>query len=169
MEPNAYVSSLSAPLARAAALLNSRVSAGTLPPVARLCLWSSVVSHLMERFCEGLSRVKKCSVPGRGLMSLDVGHAYARAMNLCPVPALVLPRDKAYVDAYVSAFYYDSEVDVLQWVAQHKALYPLRVARAVLLHGGVAAGLKKKQLKDCVAAIEGLYELPAAGDAGDAR
>ena len=165
MEPNAYVVSLSAPLARAAALLNSRVSAGTLPPVARLCLWSSIVSHLMERFSEGFSRVKKCSVPGRGLMSLDVGHAYARAMNQCPVPALVLPRDKAYVDAYVSAFYFDAETDVLQWVAKNKALYPLRLARAVVLNG-IGGALKKKQLKDVLAAIDAMYELPPLGGGG---
>lgn len=163
MEPNAYVASLSAPLARAAALLNARVASGSLPPASRLCLWSSVVSHLMERFCEGFSRVRKCSVPGRGLMSLDVGHAYARAMGLCPVPTLVLPRDKAYVDTYVSAYYYNSEVDVLEWVAKNKALFPLRMARAIV-DNGIGSSLKKKQLKDVITTVQCFYEEPAPPD-----
>ena len=167
MEPSRYVESLSAPLARAAALLNSRVASGALPPVARLCLWSSVVSHLMERFCEAFARVKRCSVEGRGLMKLDVGHVYARAMNACPVPALLLPRDKGHVDGFLNTAYFDGETDVLQWVAANRAAYPLRVARAVVLNGSLAASLKKKQLKDVLAAIDGMYELPAPGAAAD--
>lgn len=114
----------------------------------------------MERFTEGFSRVKKCSVPGRGLMSLDVGHAFARAMSLVTIPTILLPRDKAYADSYISAYYFDSEADVLQWVTKNKGLYPLRQVRAIITNG-VGHTLKKKQMKDALTAIDAMYELPA--------
>jgi hypothetical protein len=162
MEPNAYVTSLQGPLTRAASLLNMRVKAGSLPAAARVSIWSCVVSHLMDRFADGVARVRKCTVPGRGLMTLDVGHAYSFAMKQCPVPSLALARDKAYVDAYVSAYYFDSETDLLQWIAKNKAAYSLRLTRAMVVHG-IAASLKKKQLKDVVAAVEAMYLVPTEG------
>ena len=114
-----YVAAVYAPaLSRAAALLSDRVKAGTLPPVARLALWGSLLAHLAERFVEGVSRVKKCSVPGRGLMMLDSGALWDATARASPLLPGCLARDKGHVDGYVSAFYFEAEADVLNWVAQ---------------------------------------------------
>jgi hypothetical protein len=92
-------------LSRATALLNERVRSGALPAVARVGGWSAIVSHMMDRFVEGYSRVRKCSVPGRGLMSLDVGTVYATCAKVGPIVPACLARDKGHVDTYVAAFY----------------------------------------------------------------
>jgi hypothetical protein len=97
MEPSKYTSDFSTVLNRAGALLAERVAAGALPPISRLGVWCAIVSHVIERFVEGVSRVKKCSVPGRGLMSLDVGTIYAAAAKASAVLPGCLARDKVRV------------------------------------------------------------------------
>jgi len=163
MEPSKYTADFLPHLTRAAALLSERVAAGALPAVSRLGVWSAIVSHVVERFVEGVSRVKKCSVPGRGLMSLDFGTLYAAAARAGPVVPGCLSRDKAHADGYVAAFYFDAEADLLAWVAAHRAAYPLRHARALLLHG-IGGALKKKPLRDALVAIEALYCIPLDDD-----
>lgn len=158
-EANAYVPAFNAGLDRAAKVLNDRVASGSLPGVSRLGLWSAIVSHSMERVVEGISIVKKCSVPGRGLMALDAGTIYAAAAKLGPALPRFLPRDKGHVDAYVSAFYYSNEDDLLTWMYDHKAHYPLRHMRA-LLANGIGPSLKKAKLKDVTTALEAMYLAP---------
>lgn len=135
--------------------------------MSRVGVWSCVVNHMMERFVEAFSRVKKCTVPGRGLMTLDVGQLYSRAIKIGPVPPGALIHDKAYADGYIAAFYLDHESDVLQWILKNKQLYPLRHMRA-LVRNGIAAVLKKKQLADVMAAIDAMYLLPPDAPAGGA-
>lgn len=159
MEINSYVGGVTAPLQRVATLLNDRVASGALPAVSRLGLWSCVVSHVLERFVEGFSRVRKCSVPGRGLMTLDVGHTYAFLTRAGPTLPTVLARDKSFVDAYVSAFYLESESDFLVWVAKARGGYALRHVRAVVMNGPIAVA-RKKQLREIVNALEALYLAP---------
>ncbi len=89
MDPSSYTADLSPHLARATALLNACVASGALPAVSRFGVWSAIVSHIVDRFVEGISRVKKCSVPGRGLMSLDLGTLYAQVRR---TPLLLLLR-----------------------------------------------------------------------------
>jgi hypothetical protein len=146
-------------IARAAALLNERVKNGGLPAISRFGVWSVIVSHLLDRFVEGFSRVKKCTMQGRGLMSLDAATVYAACVKASPVVSACLARDKSHVDAFVAAFYYDSEGDLLAWITQHRAAYPVRQMRA-LLTSGIGLTLKKKAAKDLGAAIEALYLLP---------
>lgn len=159
MEVNAYVANVTAPLARVAAFLNDRVHGGTLPAVSRLGMWSALVSHIMERFVDGICLVKKCSVTGRGLMMLDAGHVYAAAARLGPTAPAVLSRDKGYVDSLVSAFYFDNDGDLLPWMLHNKAQYRLAHMRA-LLTTGIGGSLKKAKLKEVVAAMEALYLVP---------
>ena len=159
MEISPYVGAITAPLQRVANTLKEKVAAGTLPAVSHLGLWSCVLSHVMERFVEGFSRVRKCSVPGRGLMTLDVGHTYAYATRAGPTLSTVLARDKAFVDAYVSAFYLESEADLLQWISTARAAYALRHMRAIVLYGPVATS-KRKQLREIQNAVDALYLLP---------
>ena len=141
-------------------LLNERVASGALPAVSRLGLWSALVSHVMERFVEAFSRVRRCSTPGRGLMTLDVGHTYAFATRVGPTLPGVLSRDKSHADAYVSAFYLESESDVLTWIVQQRAAYPLRLMRALLAHGPVGARLKGAQARQLDNAVAALYLPP---------
>jgi hypothetical protein len=165
MEPSPYVLDVVKPLERVATRLNDLVKSGALPAVSRVGMWSAVVNHAMERFVEAFSRVKKCNVPGRGLMALDVGQVYSRAVKLGPMlPGSVL-HDKAYVDAFVSAFYLDHEADLLQWMAKNRHLYPLHQMRSIV-RNGIGNALKKKQLSDVMAAVDAMYLLPSAGPSG---
>ena len=163
MEPSAYTAELVPFLSRATAVLNERVKAGALPAVSRFGIWSAVVTHIMDRFVEGYSRVKKCSVPGRGLMSLDVGTVYAHCARVGPIVPACLARDKAHADGFVAAYYYDSDADLLAWLTAHRAAYPLRHARALVAHG-IGPTLKKKAAKDLAAAVDALYLLAMPDD-----
>lgn len=153
---NAYVAAVITPLVNVAHSLNERVKSGALPAISRVGLWNAILSHVMDRFVEGFSRVKKCTVPGRGLMALDAASAFTAATKAGPVSLSHLPRDKSYVDAYLSAFYLDNDADLLQWIVRNKHQYPLRYTRAILLNG-IGASMKKKQVKDAVYAIETMY------------
>ena len=164
-EPSAWAVNFLPFLTRAVAVLNERTAAGALPAVSRFGVWSAVVSHVMDRFVEGYSRVKRCSELGRGLMSLDVGTVYAHAARVSPLVPACLSRDKAHVDGFVKAFYETSEGALLAWVLAHRAAYPLRQARALLLHG-IGGGLKKPALKHALGALEDMYCLPEAEPGG---
>ena len=158
-EPSAWAVNFLPFLTRAVALLNERAAGGALPAVSRFGVWSAVVSHIMDRFVEGYARVKKCSELGRGLMSLDVGTVYAHAARVSPVVPACLARDKGHVDGFVKAFYETSEGALLAWVLIHRAAYPLRQARSLLLNG-MGAAMKKPALKHALVAIEDMYVLP---------
>lgn len=160
MEISTYVDAITTPLQRVAALLNERVASGALPAVSRLGLWSAIVSHVLERFVEAFSRVKRCTVPGRGLMTLDIGHTYACATRCGPTLPGVLSREKSYADAYVSAYYLESESDVLTWIVQQRSAYPLRLMRALLTNGPVGAKNKGQQARQLTNAIDAMYVLP---------
>jgi hypothetical protein len=165
MEANAYANAIVAPLNRVSAMLNERVKAGILPAVSRVGVWSAITSHVLERFVEGISRVKKCTVPGRGLMALDAGAVYSAACKLAPTLQQFLPRDKTYVDSYISAFYFEHETDLLQWLVKQKENYTLRHVKAILTTG-IGINMKKKPLKDAMTAIEAMYLAGSASGAG---
>ena len=131
--------------------------------MSRFGVWSAIVTHVVDRFVDGFSKVKKCSVPGRGLMNLDSATVYAACAKAGPIVPSCLARDKVHMDGFIAAFYYDSESDLLAWVTQNRAAYPLKHMRALLLHG-IGLGMKKKGLKDMLSAIEGLYLVPMPED-----
>jgi hypothetical protein len=161
MEPSKYAAADLPPcVARAGALLAERTRAGALPDDARFSIWACVVGHVLERFVEGFARVKKCSVPGRGLMSLDAGTVFALCCRASPVLPQLLARDRAFVDAWVAANYFDSESDLLDWVSRSRGAYTLRAMRALVNAGPLGASLKAKAKRDLLAAIEAMYVLP---------
>lgn len=151
-------------LTRAAALLNERSASGALPAVSRFGVWAAIVSHLMDRFVEGYARVKKCSELGRGLMSFDVGTVYAHAVKLSPVVPSCLSRDKAHVDSFVKAFYETQEGALLEWMKAHRAAYPLRQTKSLLVNGLGATMKKKDALKHALAALEEMYVIPETSE-----
>lgn len=166
-EPHPYVGHITAPMTRIAGLMQDRVVSGALSPVSRLGVWLCIMSHVMDRFVEGVSRVPKCSVPGRGLMSLDAGSIYLAGSKVAPTIPSMLPRDRGWVDTYISAFYLDGESELLQWMMKNKAAYSLRHVRAIIMHGfAQQRSVKKKQVAELMAAVESMYLLPPAPATG---
>lgn len=164
MEPSRYASVELPPFVqRAGALLLDKVKHAGLPAVSRLGIWCCVMSHILDRFVEGYSRVKKCSVPGRGLMSLDAGTVYALGAKAGPVLPACLARDRSFVDSYIAAYYYDNEADLLDWISKNRHQYALHHVRA-LVNTGLGPGLKKKALKDLQVAVDSMYVVPPPED-----
>ena len=91
-----------------------------------------MVGYVMYRMVEGVSRVKKCTTAGRGLMAMDVTAVYSVATRVL-LPS-TLEHDKAYADEYIKAFYFESEGDVMQWVLKNKVRF---FARSSHLVGGL--------------------------------
>jgi len=87
-----------------------------LPAKSWAGLWGCATAHFMDRFVEGVSRVKQCTVEGRGLMALDASQVFAAARRSGPLLAGCLPRGKEHVDLYIQAFYFSTPADVLPWV-----------------------------------------------------
>ena len=159
MEPSRYASTeLTSFVQRAGSMLADRLKDG-LPAVSRFGIWSCIVSHLNERFVEGFSRVKKCTVPGRGLMSLDAGTVFAVCCRAGPVLPSLLARDRTFVDSYLSAYYFEGEADLLDWVTKNRSTYTLRSVRS-LVNSGIGANLKAKAKKELLSAIEALWVVP---------
>ena len=168
MEPSKYAAADLPPcVARAGALLTERVRSGALPAVARFGIWACVVSHVMERFVEGFSRVRSCSVPGRGLMSLDAGTVFAQCCRASPVVPALLARDRSFVDQLVAAHYFESESDVLDWISRSRGAYTLRAMRA-LVNTGPMDKLKAKAKKELLAAVEGMWVTHSETSVADA-
>ena len=72
-------------------------------------------------------------------------------------------RDKAYADEYIKAFYYDAELDAMQWVLQHKHRYSRRHMKAYVTNG-VGAAAKKKKLKDLLASVDTVFDKGVLAD-----
>jgi hypothetical protein len=113
----------------------------------------------MDRMVEGYARVKKCGDIGRGVMSMDLLTIYAHAAKVGPIVPACLPRDKSHVDAFIKAFYGQSEGSLMAWVEANKAAYPLRQVHALLDHG-LAPSLSAKVLKHVTTAIETMWCIP---------
>jgi hypothetical protein len=164
MEPSRYAHVELPPfITRSANLMHEKVKNAGLPAVSRLGIWCCVVSHVMERFVEGYARVKKCTVPGRGLMSLDAGTVYAQCVKVAPIIPHCLARDRSFVDSYIAAYYYDNEADLLDWITKNRTSYALHHVRA-LVNTGIGMNLKKKALKDLQSAVDSLYIVPPPED-----
>lgn len=165
LEYNDYVRQISGGLERVALRLDAALSSGAVPTRLHRLLWGCIIGYALERMVEGFSRVKKCSMQGRGLMAMDVTAVWSRGQVLGPPldPAL-LPRGKAWVDQYVQAFYYDREEDVLEWIRSHRASYSRRQVTALVTHG-VGQGKKKKALRELLSKAEAAH----SGEPGKAQ
>jgi hypothetical protein len=114
---------------------------------SRASIWSCLIAYVVFRYVEGISRIKKCSTSGRGVLIGDISAVYSiltaairlkyATMLSCGVADWVnwvvacrpsaIVRDKSYVDDYARAFYYDTEGDVQHWISMNK----VRNSRAV--------------------------------------
>lgn len=61
-----------------------------LPNVTRIGVWGCVVAYVVFRYVEGISRIKKCSMAGRGVLTGDISMVFSQinaAVRLKYVPA----------------------------------------------------------------------------------
>ncbi|CAD7701080.1 unnamed protein product [Ostreobium quekettii] len=82
-------------------------------------LWEHAMAVVAEVVVDGLSRVEKCSMAGRSMMSVDLSHL-ENSFRL-HVPDGVQVNLRA-VDTYIKAFYLPWE-DLPKWAATHQAEY----------------------------------------------
>jgi hypothetical protein len=75
-----------------------------------------------------------------------------------------LSRDKAHVDSFVKAFYETQEGALLEWMKAHRAAYPLRQTKSLLVNGLGATMKKKDALKHALAALEEMYVIPETSE-----
>lgn len=64
-------------------------------------MWEHAVKACSEVILDGLSNVKRCTMPGRSMMSLDLSYVESNFKFMAPVDVLVSLR---IVDAYIKVF-----------------------------------------------------------------
>ncbi|KDO18868.1 hypothetical protein SPRG_15696 [Saprolegnia parasitica CBS 223.65] len=118
-------------------------------------IWSYVVRAIMEALVEGYASVKKCSMEGRALMSMDlialqngldlINHVSNQNQTLW---------GRSYVNNYIKA-YYLQEAELLAFIAANKKSY--RKAHLVSLAINGVCGLRRGTQKDLLQKIEHIY------------
>lgn len=97
-----------------------------------------------RRLTHARRRVKRCSMHGRGLMSMDLQVLFNALIAVCPEtyadlvllptwsvrmgphspmrhsPSSIEHRDRAYADGFIKVFYYEEEPDLLEWVTKNR-------------------------------------------------
>ena len=145
-EGNKYVDSLLLRMRKLWSQLQRSSGEGAAYPLSVPArVWDHAVEFVMEELLEAFSAVKRCSAEGRALMSLDLA-ALARGLgdiHQAPKAAVY----KLRVDNYVKAFYLQREVDVLEWVSQHREQYELRHFQSLLMFG-IGTRMKQKKLRE---------------------
>ncbi|XP_037908904.1 syndetin isoform X2 [Hermetia illucens] len=76
-------------------------------PVPFECVWNSLAHVTTHLLVEGFSNTKKCSPGGRALMQLDFTH-FMSILEL--LSGMKFPQYRNYVDSYVKAYYFPSEL-----------------------------------------------------------
>ena len=121
---------------------------------ARALMWENAALAAADAMVAGFARVRKCTMEGRGLMSLDLQVVLGALKKLAPHAAV--PRLEAAmrtVDTYIKAFYVP-EGELLHWAQTHPEFTQ---AQVLALVGQIAFGFKwgRGQLSDMRAKIEG--------------
>ena len=82
-DPSSYVQDVVSSIKELQQALAAQVDYNGLPQPSYKALWSSISGLLYERFVEGVSRMKKCTVEGRGQLAVDI-NAITSALKLGP-------------------------------------------------------------------------------------
>lgn len=124
-------------------------------------VWLEVCQCAFDMVLEGFGRVKKCTTEGRASMAMDTTslHTMLDSVHVCRPP-----RGKVHVDNYIRASYL-SDDELIHWVAQNWQLYSYRHLSG-LLNQNISSVMKKKKLKDAIAALDALYDEAEREDAG---
>jgi len=119
-------------------------------------MWEHAIKACSEVILDGLSMVKRCTMPGRSMMSLDLSYVESNFKFMVPAHVLVNLR---IVDAYIKAFYLPWE-DLPKWVEVNHAeygrtrimtLFNLIVDRVNSMEG---RNLKKAEIRAMVSQID---------------
>jgi len=109
--PNRWVADVQGELLR----FTTRLACADIAPEALRVLWHYATGVIEDTLVEGFSKVKKCTEPGRALMTLDVQTLQKEFKKLAPESA---NSDWRYIDTYVQAFYI-KEDDAMKWMQIH--------------------------------------------------
>ncbi|EQC32290.1 hypothetical protein, variant [Saprolegnia diclina VS20] len=142
-------------LVRRCGIFWGTLQGSAVPISVRDEIWSYVVRAIMEALVEGYASVKKCSLEGRALMSMDlialqngldlINHVSNQNQTLW---------GRSYVNNYIKAYYFQ-EAELLAFIAANKKSY--RKAHLVSLAINGVCGLRRGSQKDLLQKIEHIY------------
>ncbi|KAH9099219.1 hypothetical protein LEN26_016210 [Aphanomyces euteiches] len=129
----------------------------SVPPEVRDELWGFVVRAIMEALVDGFASVKKCSMEGRALMSMDL-IALQNGLDLInhvSNQSQTTMWGRSYVHNFVKAYYYQ-EPELLAFIAANKNRYR-KVHLVSLATNGVCSSLRKPAFKDLMHQIDQIF------------
>lgn len=131
----------------------AKIACCDLSPEALTIMWENAALASAEAITNGLARVRKCSLEGRALMSLDVQVVIGGLKKMAPHPAYPkLDTAMRSVDTFIKAFYLP-EGELLHWSQTHPEYTP---AQIVALINQISYAFKwgRNQAKDMITKIE---------------
>ncbi len=117
-------------------------------------VWEFAAATAAEALVAGLARVKKCTMEGRGLMSLDFQQTLGGMRKLAPKEAK-LDQHMRVVDVYIKAFYTPEE-ELLHWAQVHPEFTPAQLV-ALVNQIAEAFGWKAQKKKDFMGKLEATF------------
>ena len=109
--PNRWVADVQGELLQ----FTTKLACADVAPEALRVLWQYATTVIQDTLVDGFSKVKKCTEPGRALMTLDVQTLQKEFKKLAPEST---DTEWRYIDTYVSAFYI-KEDDAMKWMQIH--------------------------------------------------
>lgn len=149
MEPNHWADQLVAEYKT----FGAKIACCDLSPEALTIMWENAAMASAEAIIAGFARVRKCTLEGRALMSLDVQVVIGGQKKMAPQPAFArLDMAMRSADTYIKAFYLP-ESELLHWAQTHPEYSP---AHVIALVNQIAFAFKwnRGQAKDLVEKIE---------------
>eukprot|EP00210_Caulerpa_lentillifera_P008564 g8169.t1 len=127
-----------------------------LPHDVCVQLWEHALKTCSEVVLVGLSQVRKCTMTGRSMMSLDLSYVETSFRFMLPMEVHVNLR---IVDSYIKAYYLPWE-DLPKWVELNHAVYGKQKVVALFylivdrLNSLEGRNLKKAEIKTMLSEIE---------------
>ena len=149
-EPNAYVKQL---LMKFEQIETELSSFATLPKFIHHRLHTEAILWVQELLVYAYSDVRKCSMEGRALMSLDQS-VLKKGLQENIATTEPMP-DWKYMDGFITAFYLTKQ-DLIKWCEEH-----VEYSRKVMLHliknGRAQESLNKTQRNELLTAMTNAY------------
>lgn len=129
----------------------AKLACAEVTTIATRMLWELAAATAAEQIVWGLSRVKKCTMEGRALMSLDMQVLLSGMKKLAP-PGTRLDQYMRTCDTYIKAFY-TPESELLHWCMVHPEFNRIQIV-SLVNQVADANGWKKAQKQDFMAQLE---------------
>jgi hypothetical protein len=143
-----HVAEAGAVLRRAGEVLSTLVSAGFMPELSRVAVWSVMQCRVWGAAVDGFAGVSRKGFEALGPVKKDAHDLQQRLRRHGPtglgdlvdpltMDALpqISPRDQSFLLDWVNAMVPDGDEEVLRWATEHRQLYTRRQLRA-LVEGG---------------------------------